>query len=577
ATFTRIPQSSFKGNKIVSVSCGFGSTFAVDDRSNVWAWGFNTQYQLGNGKTDNSAVPIINRIPTGIRGTPVKTFTGGSTTYVLTTEGQVYSFGGNANGEGGTGLLDEDGYPAVIKYGTPVVVSPLLRDARIVDIAVGGAHALMLMETGDVVSVGNNYNGELGCGVIPDETRSYNWVRVEPQWPPSDRVVRVAAGGNHSMVILESGLVYCFGNNSVRQCGLESEGPAVMLPTAMDLTNLEGRKVVSAAGGQYHTVLLDDTGISYGAGYAQYGAPGTGSVSTVPVATPMDMSSVLGGTVVTRVYAWENESMILLGARDGPPPDRRVLTWLCLERCSEVSIDDALDQLAQYTDMVTDVSFEAYDLGYNSTLVWNRFTDVYPDLVRMGYRAWPMITTSNPTMLRQLFEDPQPFISRAVSVALDNGYTGYNMDFEPSTGNMTDEDGADYAAFVTMFADALHRAGMELQVIVYSWDSAFIKGDLMAQTSADRIITMDTQVGTYDPTFTDALEANIEEYGTQRLGVALDTVNPVTGLEFTEADMAQRFKSITMSGVQEIDIWQSPLPDFWADYIRQWQGSSQYA
>ncbi len=49
--------------------------------------------------------------------------------------------------------------------------------------------------------------------------------------------------------------------------------------------------------------------------------------------------------------------------------------------------------------------------------------------------------------------------------AVQYGYTGYNIDFEPDdAGNA--EDAKNFADFLTKFADALHKKGFKLSVDV---------------------------------------------------------------------------------------------------------------
>ncbi|GIQ89529.1 hypothetical protein KIPB_012022, partial [Kipferlia bialata] len=110
---------------------------------------------------------------------------------------------------------------------------------------------------------------------------------------------------------------------------------------------------------------------------------------------------------------------------------------------------------------------------------------------------------------------------------------------------MQDQDGVDYAAFVNLFSDAMHAAGLELQIDVFSWDKEFINSELLAKTRADRIITMDTYCGTFDPTFINDLNKNVNWYGTERLGMGLESVNPNNGQLFSDEDMEERFDLMT--------------------------------
>ena len=67
------------GTKIIQVDAGENHSLALDENGNVWAWGRNQYYQLGNNIQEEVLTPIK----------------------VAGSMGEVYSFGLNANGEGG--------------------------------------------------------------------------------------------------------------------------------------------------------------------------------------------------------------------------------------------------------------------------------------------------------------------------------------------------------------------------------------------------------------------------------------------------------------------------------------------
>jgi len=62
----------------------------------------------------------------------------------------------------------------------------------------------------------------------------------------------------------------------------------------------------------------------------------------------------------------------------------------------------------------------------------NSFTDVNPTLKTLGLKRYPMITTVDIAKFRQLCNNPTRFIASAIEIANREGYTGYNIDFEPN-------------------------------------------------------------------------------------------------------------------------------------------------
>jgi alpha-tubulin suppressor-like RCC1 family protein len=78
-----------------------GQTVAILQDGSVWAWGNNQRGQLGNGTTANSDLPVRVHIPAGLIF--VKVNSGGYTSFGIDSTGRLWSWGGNGNGQLGTG------------------------------------------------------------------------------------------------------------------------------------------------------------------------------------------------------------------------------------------------------------------------------------------------------------------------------------------------------------------------------------------------------------------------------------------------------------------------------------------
>ena len=92
-----------EGTKIVQVATGENHSLALDEDGNVWAWGRNNDYQLGNNQDTDILVPT--KIPN--LANIQKIACGSNTSYAVGSNGEVYCFGLNANGEGGIRKLYE--------------------------------------------------------------------------------------------------------------------------------------------------------------------------------------------------------------------------------------------------------------------------------------------------------------------------------------------------------------------------------------------------------------------------------------------------------------------------------------
>ncbi|HJY66938.1 MAG TPA: hypothetical protein VJ254_09440 [Streptosporangiaceae bacterium] len=80
---------------------GNGQTVAILADGSVWAWGDGTKGQLGDGGTAGSDVPVQVKMPAGVTFTTVNS--GGYSCYGIDSSGRLWAWGGNQNGQLGTG------------------------------------------------------------------------------------------------------------------------------------------------------------------------------------------------------------------------------------------------------------------------------------------------------------------------------------------------------------------------------------------------------------------------------------------------------------------------------------------
>ena len=78
-----------------------GQTIAILAGGSVWTWGSNSRGQLGNGSTADSRVPVRVSVPAGV--TFVTVNSGGYACYAIDSSGRLWAWGGNQNGQLGTG------------------------------------------------------------------------------------------------------------------------------------------------------------------------------------------------------------------------------------------------------------------------------------------------------------------------------------------------------------------------------------------------------------------------------------------------------------------------------------------
>ena len=134
------------------VSAGEDHACALLADGSAWCWGINEDLQLGSSATEVAA----SSVPLRVDGGPYRTIeAGGDHACALGTDGQLWCWGQNSDGELGIGSTGGDSLPAVVAHpagGTFDVV------------VAGREHTCALDSTGDLWCWGNSDHGQLGLG-----------------------------------------------------------------------------------------------------------------------------------------------------------------------------------------------------------------------------------------------------------------------------------------------------------------------------------------------------------------------------------------------------------------------------
>lgn len=169
--------------------------------------------------------------------------------------------------------------------------------------------------------------------------------------------------------------------------------------------------------------------------------------------------------------------------------------------------------------------------------------------------------------IRKLLVNPTPFIKAIIAEGIKNGYTGYNLDIEPTESKDCQPGDADaYATFINAFADAAHANGMILTVDTASWCSIW-NHTLLNATRADYIVSMDTYSSSVTG-FTNAINRLLTYYAPERLIAGLPDRNWNNGnRDFTDDELKQRFDLLKAKNVNKISIWSMPFPENWWKFV----------
>jgi alpha-tubulin suppressor-like RCC1 family protein len=140
------------GTNWVAIAAAYHHTFALKSDGTLWAWGQNNYAQLGDGTTESKKAPI--QIGIDKNWSSVVTYHYGlGHTFALKSDGTLWAWGRNQNGQLGDGTTESKKTP--IQIGT---------DKDWVSVAVGASHSIALKSNNTVWAWGSNNYGQLGDG-----------------------------------------------------------------------------------------------------------------------------------------------------------------------------------------------------------------------------------------------------------------------------------------------------------------------------------------------------------------------------------------------------------------------------
>ncbi len=230
-------------------------------------------------------------------------------TAVIDNAGNLYTAGDNERGQLGRKLgsyIYEDS-----------VLTKVDTSAKITDVAMGAKHLVVLDENGDVWTAGANPYGELGTDVNVGKSYGENATLTKVTvGDGSVKIKAVAAGQYHTILIDENGGVWTAGLNSSGQLGRSNNvGNSTQNAVFQKVDGLDAVKIVSAAGGAAHTILLDEDGNVWTAGTSNYNVLGRQTEGTPNKVTSNPtfekVTDGISGVKITAIAAGSYHNVLL--------------------------------------------------------------------------------------------------------------------------------------------------------------------------------------------------------------------------------------------------------------------------
>ena len=269
-----IPQNVryFDSKVVKTAAIGAAHTIIVDTDGQCYTWGKCHYGQLGQGEMDEDIhVPRLLSFPAEIRISQVAA--GDSHTLAVTCEGCVFSWG--------CGYYGALGHNTEVSLTTPHLIESL-KDVTIVSVCGGASHSLAVTDSGRVYSWGRDHMGQLGLPpyLIEKSGKKFRLNQKTPVKVPLDAVGQVrttAACASHTLLLLTTGKVLTFGDNTSGQLGRKDVTDDDIKQTVIPSEYFDGSSVSFVAAGSKHCAAVSKDGSVYTWGSGKYGRLGTGS------------------------------------------------------------------------------------------------------------------------------------------------------------------------------------------------------------------------------------------------------------------------------------------------------------
>ena len=305
ATFTFLlatPHNSMAAVLPKQIAAGASYGVALKSNGTIWSWGLNDSGQLGNGMQADSSLPVPATIPTGSAFTMVSA--GRSHTVALRNDGTVYTWGENTYGQLGYTTTKDTFTQFPKPQLTPAKVTATIITG-VVAVAAGDSHTVVVKSDGTVWAWGLNYYGQLGNGTTTNSVTPVQVIGPSAANP----AIAVSAGTNHAIALMKDGTILAWGDNSSGQLG-DGTTTQRLTPVAVSgLPSVATTPAVSVAVGRAHSVVLLQDGSVWGWGDNSAGQLGDGTLranSLVPT------RATLTGTA-TAISAGSNNTMAIVG------------------------------------------------------------------------------------------------------------------------------------------------------------------------------------------------------------------------------------------------------------------------
>ncbi|XP_034111679.1 regulator of chromosome condensation [Drosophila albomicans] len=306
----------------VDICAGGMHCLVLTKNGDIYSFGCNDEGALGRSTTEegSESTPALIDLP----GKALRISAGDSHSACLLEDGRVYAWGSFRDSHGNMGLTIDG------NKRTPI---NLLEGTVCCSIASGADHLVILTTAGKVYTVGCAEQGQLGRiseRSVGGEGRRGKRDLLRPDQLLIKRTKPFEAvwATNYCTFLRESqtDIIWAVGLNNYKQLTYAKEAERLLIPIKTDL-----KDVKQIAGGQHHTLVLDNNSKCFAIGRPEYGRLGIGSDVKEVVDKLVAIKELSGNTVYVacgeacsyaitkdgKLYSWGMGSNNQLGVGDG--------------------------------------------------------------------------------------------------------------------------------------------------------------------------------------------------------------------------------------------------------------------
>mmetsp|Transcript_20483 Transcript_20483/g.50234 ORF Transcript_20483/g.50234 Transcript_20483/m.50234 type:complete len:594 (-) Transcript_20483:76-1857(-) len=318
---------ALRGVGVRQIACGSGHTVVLSTEGEVFTWGRGDDGRLGHGDNGWKYVP---RITQSLAGQVVVQVTCGSYhTAAVSGNGDLFTWGG--------GMYGKLGHGNEMGHSTPKRVEALAGLA-VSQIACGSRHTVAVVSNGALYSWGDKENGVAGHG----DTEGHQYTPKLVERLAGKTIVQLSACGFHTCCLDSSSEVYSWGEGKFGRLG---HGTERNCHTPRLIEALLGKSPRQVSCGGFHTAVCTDDGALYTFGGGEHGQLGHNdrvnklTPTVVEALSDKYVSQITCGwshsvalTSQGRVYCWGNGDHGKLGHGSG----------------RKVSVPNLVDKLKDY-------------------------------------------------------------------------------------------------------------------------------------------------------------------------------------------------------------------------------------